>query len=333
MPFFPGGRSRIAHKVVVITGASSGIGLATARLAAVAGARVMLVARDEAVLADIAQAIRAAGGEADHVRANVGDVQDVERAAGATIARFGRIDCWISNAGVAIYARLEDTPHDAHAQLFRTNYFGLVHCATTALPHLRESRGQLIVIGSIASQLPSPIMGAYAASKQAAKAYVDALRIELKARGDPVTLTLVKPSGIATPITAHAANHMGMAARVPPPVYDVDVAAKAIVDLIGRPRREATIGGMGRLAVLAGTHFPWALDHIGRPMARLLSDPRRPPPPADNLHAPTDNGATRSSSDSGRRFSLYTATGRHRGAAFILAAAALAGTAWAGRRR
>jgi short-subunit dehydrogenase len=327
VPILSSKRPSIDRKVIVITGASSGIGLATARRAAAAGAAVMLVARNGDALARIAAEIREVGGTADHVVADVGVAADVERAADATIARYGRINCWISNAGVAIYATLENTPLAEHERLFRTNYFGTVHSALAALPHLRAVHGQLIVIGSIASELPSPLLGAYSASKHAVKAYVDSLRAELIAAGDSVLITLVKPSGIDTPIGEHAANHQGKEALVPPPVYHVEVAAKAIVDAIENPRRELTIGGVGRLNVLAVAHFPRLLDHLARFLIPLLTNPSRPPTPTDNLFQPAEGGLTRSKNESGRTFSFYTAVARHRPAATLMVGLAAMGGA------
>ena len=210
-------RKPLAEQVIVITGASSGIGLLTARSAAAAGAHVFLVSRSADALA---AATRQIGERASYAVADVGNEAEVQAAAAAAIAQFGRIDTWVNNAGVAIYAPLLETPEDEHQRLFQTNYFGAVHGARAAVPHLRETEGTLITVGSIVSDLPSPVMGAYAASKHAIKGYVDSLRIELNAAGAPVAVVLVKPAGMATPIAQHAANHGQGEAKIPPPVYD-----------------------------------------------------------------------------------------------------------------
>ncbi|RZL18669.1 MAG: SDR family NAD(P)-dependent oxidoreductase, partial [Sphingomonas sp.] len=210
----------LADQVVVITGASSGIGLVTAKLAAGRGAKVVLVARNEAALAKAVEDIRAEGGDVIFAVADVGVIEEVQAAANVAIARYGRIDTWVNNAGTAIYAKLIDTPLDEHRRLFQTNYFGAVHGGLTAIKHLRIKGGAIITIGSIASDLPSPVLSAYSASKHAVKGFVDALRMEITADKLPIAITLIKPAGIDTPIAQHAANHVDGEALIPPPVYD-----------------------------------------------------------------------------------------------------------------
>jgi len=323
----------IADQVIVITGASSGIGLVTARAAAARGARVVLVARGEEALRSAVAGIEAAGGTAIFVVADVGDRRAVEAAAAAAVARFGRIDTWVNNAGVAIYAPLVDTPDDDHARMIRTNYFGTVNGALAAIPHLTPAGGALITVGSIASQLPSPIMGAYAASKHAVKGYVDALRIELNAVAAPIAVTLVLPAGISTPIAQHAANRQDGEALIPAPLYDPALVADAILDAAEHPRREVTVGGIGRLQVLMANHFPQLLDRFGGLMAPMLRDPGLPRTTGDNLDAPMLGGEERSPNQAGRGFSLYTSAQRHTGTIALVAAAALAGAGALALRR
>ena len=321
----------LAEQKIVITGASSGIGLETARRAVAEGAYVLLVSRNADALARIVAEIPPGTGSASFFAADVGDAEAVREAARTAVEQFGRIDTWINCAGVAIYALLADTPLDEHERLFRTNYFGVVNGSQAALPHLERSGGALITIASIAADIPSPLLGAYSASKHAVKAYIESLRIELTTQKSQIKVSLVKPSGIDTPIGQHAANHVGAEALIPPPVYDPSIVADAILDLIEHPRREITIGGVGRANVLLGEHFPRALERLSRFFIPLLTDKKRPATPRDNLERPGDDGRVRSGTEHGRSFSLYTTVERHRGLT-ALSLAAVASAAFVLRR-
>lgn len=323
------------QQVVVITGASSGIGLATARTAARRGAKVMLVARSEDTLRAVAQEIEAAGGEAAWQVADVGDLFAVQAAADAAVARWGRIDTWINDAGVAIYAKLLLTPPEEHERLFRTNYFGTVNGCLVATSALREHGGALITVGSIVSDMPSPVMGVYAASKHATEAYVRALRMELADDGAPITVTLVKPSGIDTPIAQHAANHEGGEAQIPPPIYDPQLVADTILDCAVHPRREITVGGGGRLQVLTYAHFPRLVEWLAPKAARGFTDDRKRQPAPSNLFEGVRAGAVRSGEHRARGVSLYTTAARHRTATSLAVGALVGGAALfaLGRRR
>jgi NAD(P)-dependent dehydrogenase (short-subunit alcohol dehydrogenase family) len=159
----------IKDQVIVITGASSGIGLATAQEAARRGARVVLASRDEADIKQAADRITAEGGQATPVVVDVGDQGSVEALAEQAIVAYDRIDTWVNNAGISIYGRIEEVPLDDAERLFETNYWGVVHGSLAALPHLKLHGGALINVGTELSETAFPLQGHYAASKAAVK--------------------------------------------------------------------------------------------------------------------------------------------------------------------
>ena len=190
----------VEEQVIVVTGASSGIGLATAQAAAQRGARVVLAARSIETLERICNDIEAAGGEAMAMEVDVGSRDDVERLAQAVIDRFGCIDTWINNAGVAIYGRLEQVSEADSRRLFDTNFWGVVNGSLAALPHLRKQGGALINVGSEVSDAVVPLQGMYSASKHAVKGFTDALRVEVEELDKaPVSITLIQPTAVDTP--------------------------------------------------------------------------------------------------------------------------------------
>lgn len=299
------------EQVIVVTGASSGIGLVTARTAAKAGARVMLVARSGDELAGIVRDLNNEGCQTDYAIADVGIADQVFAVAAKAVGRFGRIDTWVNDAGVAIYAKLLDTPDDEHERMMRTNYFGVVHGGKAAMPHLKASGGAFITVGSIASDIPAPLMSAYAATKHAVKAYVESLRIELKGEGEPVSITLVKPAGIDTPIAHHASVHGDGAAMLPPPTYDPQLVADAILDSAVNARREIIVGGIGRAQVLFAQHFPALFEWLAPASQKAMLDPTRRQPTPSNLFEGERAGDERSGDQPGLKSSAYTTLAEH----------------------
>ena len=326
----------LKDQVIVITGASSGIGLVTARTAAKAGASLLLVARSEDVLRDLVAELQGEGHRVEAKAADVGDAAGLEAAAAYAVEVFGRIDTWVNDAGVTIYAKLTDTPLDEHERLFRTNYFGTVNGCQAAIPHLAKQGGALITVASIVSDMSAPLQGAYAASKHAVKAYVETLRMELGAAGVPIQVTLVKPSGIDTPIGQHAANHEGGEAQVPPPIYDPQLVADAILHCAVHPTRDVTVGGGGRAQVLFATHFPALFERLA-PIAAAATfiDRKKAQPQPSNLKWGVHAGKERSGEHPlSRKTSLYTTAALHPKTAFLgLAGVVLAGGLLMARRR
>jgi short-subunit dehydrogenase len=299
----------LADQVVVITGATSGIGLTTARLAVAHGAKVVLIARSEDALRQAVADLERRGGEVAYAVADVADRAQLERAAEVAVERFGRFDTWVNGAGVGAYAKLEEISDEDHRRIFETNYWGTVYGSLIAVRHFRRrGGGALINIGSIASEMPSPILSSYTATKHAVKGFTDSLRLELRHDGAPVSVTLVKPSGISTPFGDHAKNYMDAASRVPPPVYDPALVARAILHAAERPTRSITVGGAGRLMVAFARLAPRLADAVfATAFFKTARDPSRPKRPGDSLHeAGSDGRRTRGDESLVLKRSLYT---------------------------
>ena len=286
---------KLRDQTIVITGASSGIGLVTARSAARHGARVVLNARNEEALKQIVAEIRSIGGLASYVVGDVGILDDVKRIADEAVLRFGGFDTWINNAGVTIYGRVLDQSLDDHRRLFETNYWGMVNGSMVACNYLRERGGALINVGSVLSDRAIPLQGTYCASKHAMKGYTDALRMELEKEGIPISVTLIKPSAIDTPYVKHAKNLLKTEPLNPPPVYAPDVVAQAILHCAQHPERDVIVGGGGRALAEAGHHLPHLTDKW---MTATMFDVQRSGKPKgadhrDSLHSPTEGGQER----------------------------------------
>lgn len=266
----------ISEQVVVITGASSGIGLATARMAARYGARVVLASRSEEVLTQLQEEIRQQGGEAVYVDADVSQEGDVERISAVAEREFGGFDTWVNNAGVTIYGKLDEVPIEDYRKLFDTNFWGVVYGSFTALRHLRTRGGAIINVGSVASDNAIPLQGMYSATKSAVKAFTDALRMESEAEGLPISVTLIKPGVINTPYAQHAKSYFEDIPTNPKPMYAPEVVAQAILRCAENQKAEVVIGGFGKLMSLAGRYAPRIRDVVYEYLAARVQHSGRP---------------------------------------------------------
>jgi short-subunit dehydrogenase len=301
-------------QVIVITGASSGIGKATAKMAAKAGARLVLVARSENAIEELAAHINSEGGEGIAVMADVGKEEDVERVAEIARERFGGFDTWINNAGVSIYGKLLDVTLDDQRRLFDTNYWGVVHGSLVAAKYLQHRGGTIINVGSTVSDTALPLQGAYSASKHAVKGFTDALRMELEHEDAPISVTLIKPGAIDTPYIEHAKNYLEVEPTFPPPVYSPEVVAEAILYCAVNPVRDLFVGGGGKAISAVGQYAPRltdkALEHWGFDLQK--SDRPDQHQNGDGLHQASGGGPTRGNYKGHvARSSLYTQSSLH----------------------
>ena len=325
----------LAEQTLVVTGASSGIGLVTARLAASRGARVVLVSRDAHDLEHAVADIRLAGGSAIAVVADVGDFDAVQHAAERAVAAFGAIDSWVNNAGVSIYGHLRDVPLADARRLFETNYWGVVHGSLVAVPHLAVRGGALINVGSVLSDTTMPLQGHYAASKHAVKGFTDALRLEVEDAELPVAVTLVKPAAIDTPYPQHAQNHLGVEPRHQPPVYAPEVVAEAILACAVHPTRDVKVGGAAKLYTALETFAPGLLDRFKLATAFTGQRADEPARSDDTLYAPRPGDGHARGEHRGhvREQSLFTTASLHPVATVLGVAALGVGAAMARRVR
>ncbi len=323
----------LSAQVIVITGASSGIGLATAEGAVAAGARVVMTARNADALAD-AQA-RLGTDRVETVVADLADEDATDRIAAAAIARFGRIDTWVNDAASATIGRVADTPIADQRRAFDVGYWGTVRGCLTALDHLRKNGGAIINLGSIESDRGVILQATYSAMKHAVKGFTDAFRTEVEADGLPVSVTLIRPAAMHTPFPEHAKNLTGHPVTLPPMIYDPRLSAKAILFAAANPRRSLSIGGTGVFATVLAQHAPRLTDLVLERFGEAVQtfDKWAPKDRADNLYAPKTDAVESRQDTHVRRTSLWLEAQLHPAAALAIGAgAALLGTAALRRR-
>jgi short-subunit dehydrogenase len=281
----------LKEQVMVITGASSGIGLCTAESAAKQGAKVVLAARSADALKEAAEKLNLLGCDCMSFVCDVSDRAQVQRLADAAIERFKRIDTWVNDAGLAIYGRLDEVSDEDSRRLFDINFWGVVHGSLVALPYLKKQGGALINLGSEVSDAVAPLLGMYSASKHAVKGFTDGLRIEIE-RIDkaPVSITLIQPTAVDTPFDEHGRNYMDREPNLPSPMVDPQKVADAILYAAERPTPNIKVGMMSKVNTFAAKNMPGLAERMAARQIESLHKDQPPQNPQGTLYDPGESG-------------------------------------------
>ena len=320
----------LRDQVIVITGASSGIGLATARMAARRGSKLVLAARSDDALRQLVDEIRSGGREAIHVECDVGREEDVRRVADAARQAFGGFDTWVNNAGASVYGKALEVSIEDMRRVFDTNFWGVVFGSRVAAEHLRQHGGALINVGSETSDLAIPLQAIYSASKHAVKGWTDALRTELEHEAAPVSVTFIKPGPVDTPYTQHARNYLPDQPKHAPPVYAPDSVAEAILHAATTPVRDIFVGSGAKLAVTLNKLSPRLSDRMLEKVLIPGTHSGKARKPGEALHTAGGELQERGDYEGMVRNSVYTRATIHPmlTSAVALAAGAALTAAW-----
>ncbi|MCP8616353.1 SDR family oxidoreductase [Salirhabdus salicampi] len=255
---------QLKDQVIVITGASSGVGLVTARMAASKGAKVVLAARNEEALKQITEELIEKGYPATYVQADVGCEEDVENIAQKAIEQFGHFDTWVNNAGVTIYGYAMDVSIEDMKRMHDTNYWGVVYGSRVAVKHFKERgvKGALINVGSLFGDRGTIIQSTYAPSKFAVHGWTESLRMELEKENVPVSVTLIHPGRIDTPYNEHATSYLNEHPVHKGMIYPPEAVAEAILFAAEHPKRDMYVGSQAKLLELMGTLLPRLTDRL-----------------------------------------------------------------------
>lgn len=285
-------RRKLKDSVIVVTGASSGIGRETALQLAKAGARLVLAARREEPLHTLQEECERAGARCLVVPTDVANEDEVTALATQAVQTFGRIDGWVNNAGVYALGSMEQTPLHIYRRLMDVNYFGVVHGTRAAAAQMKtqERGGVIINVSSEASSVSVALASAYTASKHAVRGFTAAIRQELLAT--PVRVSNVMPAGIDTPLFEHAANFTGKEAKAPEPVYAPEKVAGVILDMLVRPQAEIYVGAAAPVFGAIRHVAPAAFDRMMRKQAQSHMKEAPQSVTEGNLYHPVSQGTS-----------------------------------------
>lgn len=316
----------ISEQVVVLMGASSGMGRLSALRFAERGAKVVVSARGEEGLRSVVQEIRDAGGEAVYAVADVTDFEAVKAVADRAVEEYGRLDTWVHLAGTAVFATFEGHTPEEFKRVVDVTLMGQVYGAMAALPHIkREGRGALVHISSVEAKRAFPLHSAYGAAKHGIDGFVEAMRVELRHEGWPISVTQIMPATINTPFFDKGRTKLGVKAVGAPPIYEPETVSEVILYAAENPERDLAAGGAAAALILNQRLSPRLLDAVFSTRAgfssQLTDEPRSEDDP-NNLYEPISGHDTARNGLRALKHSSYNWLQSHP----ILRKGALAGT-------
>ena len=318
----------LKEQVVVLVGASSGIGRVTAKQFAAAGARVVVAARSEEGLASLVDEIVADGGKAVMQVTDTTDPSAVDALAAFATQAYGKIDTWVHLAGVGIHAEWEQTTVDEFRKLLDINVIGMFNGLKSAVPALRRQGGAFIGLGSVESDMAFPFQAAYGTTKHAVLGLLDSVRVELIHKKEPISVTTIKPAAIDTPFFERAKAKLGVQGAAPPPVYRPEDVARAILYAAEYPSRDLYVGGSGRFFAALNAIAPNVVDKLVA--ATQWNVQKTDEPKGEDAPSGIDGAAPMYDRDYGKwhgRPSVYTWIRTNPKTTLALAAAAVGATA------
>jgi short-subunit dehydrogenase len=284
----------LREKVIVVTGASSGFGKGAARAFSAAGAHVVLAARREHLIQELAREIHSTGGAAHAVTTDVSRREDVERLGREAVERFGRIDVWINDAGVGALGRFEEVPLSDHVQVIETDLLGALYGSYVAMQQFRRQKaGTLVNVSSVLGKVPSPYYSSYCAAKAGIIGLSASLRLELRQnKVRDIHVCTVLPTTFDTPFFDHVSNYTGHEVKLIPPVYEPQRVIDVLLRLATEPEDEVMVGGAAKVTGVAHQLAPEATERLWAAQVHRLQIQQAAPAGASKgaVHEPMATG-------------------------------------------